>query len=197
MVALLRGARRAAVIVNAGDHKDAEGRAGAVDLEISSLTELGLSASELDLRSYFGRADALRSDLASFDLLWARGGNAFNLRRAFRQSGLDVLLPSLLAQDSLVYGGYSAGVVVLAPTLHDLEMVDDPEVILPGYEPEVIWDGLGVIPYSVAPHYRSDHPETEAIERLVQRWIDGHVLFKALRDGEAIVVDGESETVAG
>jgi dipeptidase E len=46
---------------------------------------------------------------------------------------------------------------------------------------------LGFLTYSIAPHYRSDHPETAAVEKLVQYFIQQKMLFKALRDGEVMI----------
>ncbi len=126
-----------------------------------------------------------------------RGGNAFVLRRAVRQSGLDRVLPELLARNTLVYDGFSAGACVMAPSMRGLETVDDPGVVPSGYDPTPVWEGLGLLLYAVAPHYRSDHPESEAVERLVRRFVDDHVLFRALHDGEAIVVDGERHEIVG
>lgn len=129
------------------------------------------------------------------DLLWVRGGNAFILRRAFRQSGADEIIKKLLANDSIVYGGYSGGALMLTPSLHGIELVDDPNVVPDQYEPTVIWDGLGIIPHSIAPHYKSNHPESAAIDKSVEYFIDHHIPFIALRDGETIVVDGLKQTM--
>lgn len=197
LLALLGEGRRAAVVLNAKDGSSPASRATILAQEIESLSGLGLEADELDLRAFFGRPEALRSRLAEIDLLWVRGGNTFVLRRAFRQSGLDSILPPLLAEGTLVYGGFSAGAAVLTPSLRDLALVDEPEVVPEGYEPTPIWEGLGLVPYAIAPHYRSDHPESPAIEGLVGRFIDRHVLFRALRDGEAIVISGSSDRVVG
>ncbi len=84
---------------------------------------------------------------------------------------------------------------MLTPSLHGSELVDDPGVVPDGYDPAIVWEGLAILPYAVAPHYRSDHPESADTEKAVQYLIDRHILFKALRDGEAIVRDGESERV--
>jgi dipeptidase E len=195
LVRLLGGGTRMAVVANAGDLKPPEERAAAVARELADLAALGLDAAELDLREHFGGGDGLAARLAGLDGLWVRGGNAFVLRRAFRQSGLDALLPGLLARDALVYAGYSAGAAVLAPSLRAVELVDDPGSVPEGYDPAVVWDGLGLLAHPVLPHYRSDHPESPDAERAVQRLIDDHVPFVALRDGEAIVRDGAGETV--
>jgi dipeptidase E len=189
--------RRVAVIANADDAKDAAGRVASYAREEADLRSLGLEPAELDLRVYFGRVPQNLSDrLATTDLLWVRGGNAFILRRAFRQSSLDTLLPDLLA-NGLVYGGYSAGGAVLAPSLRGVELVDDPHDVPPDYDEEVVWTGLGIVPYGFVPHYRSEHPESPAIERVMGYLIDNHEPFVALRDGEALVLDGERRLVVG
>ncbi len=56
-----------------------------------------------------------------------------------------------------------------------------------GYDQAIIWDGLVLVPYSIAPHYRSDHPETELMEKAVDYFIENKMLFKALHDGEVII----------
>ena len=197
LLALLRGGRRAAIVLNAKDGSPEESRARSLAQETKALAGLGLETQELDLRDHFDEPKRLEDALAGLDLLWVRGGNAFVLRRAMRRSGLDEVLPELLARDAIVYGGFSAGACVLAPSMRGYETVDDPDAVPEGYDSATVWEGLGVLPYALAPHYRSDHPESAAVERLVQRFIDDHVLFRALRDGEAIVVDGERHEVVG
>jgi len=39
------------------------------------------------------------------------------------------------------------------------------------------------------PHYDSDHPESELIEKEIQRCIDKKWLFKALKDGDVIIIE--------
>jgi len=103
----------------------------------------------------------------------------------------------MLADDAIVYGGYSAGIDMLTPSLHGAELVDDPNVVPDNYNPEIIWEGLGLVAYAIAPHYKSDHPESADIEKSVQFLIDNHVPFIALRDGQAIVVNGEQQKFVG
>ena len=95
----------------------------------------------------------------------------------------------------MVYGGYSAGICILTPTLRGLELVDDADFVPDGYDSEIIWDGLGIVPYSIAPHYKSDHPESPAIDNTVEYFKEKNMPFKTLRDGEAIVIDGDKEQV--
>lgn len=196
LLPLVDAGGRVAVIANALDGSDRNARAEDVAHELENLRQLGFDALEVDLRQYFGRSQQLARTLASFNLLWVRGGNAFVLRRACKLSGFDTILRQLLAEDAVAYGGNSAGVCLLAPALHGIELVDDPAHVPEGYEAEILWEGLGVLPYMVVPHYRSDPPEfAAAIDQVVQYYIDHHLLFKALRDGEVLVVHGSQEQV--
>jgi dipeptidase E len=90
---------------------------------------------------------------------------------------------------SLYKFGNCAGIVVLTPSRHCSELVDDPHHILPGYDPAINWEGLGLLPYALMPHYKSNHPESATMDGVVQYFIDQHMLFKALRGGEASRVD--------
>ena len=197
LVALLHGKKRVAVVLNAKDGSTDESRAKSLSEEMEAMRTLQLEPVQLDLRCYFGEMERLRRALDAFDLIWIRGGNTFVLRRALSQSGADEVLVELIREDRIVYGGFSAAVCVLAPSLRGFESVDDAQTVPSGYAAEPIWEGLGLLPYAVAPHYRSDHPESSAVEGLVQRFIDDHVPFLALRDGEAIVIDGDRHVVVG
>ena len=192
---LIGGNKRTAIIMNSQDAKTPESRAERLQQEIESLTALGLQPEEIDLRQYFGKPDELKEFIKNFGLVWVRGGNVFLLRRAFRQSGFDEIITGLLENDQIAYGGFSAGVCVLAPSLKGIELVDPKDEIADGYDKEIVWDGLGVLGYAVAPHYKSDHPESDDIQQCVEYFADNHILFKTLRDGEIIVINGNSEKI--
>jgi len=197
LIAMLGAPARAAVITNACDVYPPDDRRQGVERELGALAQLGLEAEELDLRHYFGRKDRLAADIARFQLVWVRGGNTFMLRHALAESGADATLADLLARDALAYGGYSAGVCVLAPSLRGLELVDEPDAVARTYRAPPSWDGLGLIEYAVVPHFRSPgHPETEASERLAEHYRATGVPHRTLRDGQAIVIHyGTTEIV--
>jgi dipeptidase E len=197
LLRLLGGGRRTALLMNAVDFLDPTAREAQTHQEMELLRSIGLDPTELDLRRYFGKPDELQEAVQPFDLVWVRGGNCFVLRRAFRHSGMDELTTELLARDALVYGGYSAGIDMLTPSLHGAELVDDPTIVPAGYDSAIIWECLGLVPYAIAPHYKSDHPESAAVDKSVEYFIDHHIPFVALRDGEAIVVDGGAQKVVG
>jgi dipeptidase E len=189
LVELLDAPGPVAVIANAIDGGSDDVRREGVERELEALAELGLDAEELDLRDYFGASERLAAELARHRLVWVRGGNTFMLRHALAASGGDEILTVLVAQDALVYGGYSAGCCVLAPSLRGLELVDAPEAVTEIYGVPPIWDGLGLIEYAFVPHVDSpDHPETEACGRVAEHYRAKGVAYRTLRDGEAIVI---------
>jgi dipeptidase E len=190
---LARGGTRAVVIANATDFYPAEGRSEAVTREVDALCELGFRAAELDLRDHFD-GDAVEDELQRGDLVWVRGGDVFTLRYSLARSGADRVLSQLIEADAVAYGGYSAGVCVLAPTLRGLEDVDDPSVLRGLHDADPIWDGLGVLDYSIVPHVDSpDHPEGDACDRLATRYRAAGTPHRTLRDGEVLIIDGDEE----
>jgi dipeptidase E len=74
-------------------------------------------------------------------------------------------------------------------------LADEPERIPPGYSAEVLWDGLGLIPYCIVPHYRSIHPESPLMELVVAYLVANEIPFITLRDGEVHITEtGEPGT---
>lgn len=188
--------KRVALIPNAVDYSDdQERRQESLKKDLEILSGLGFIPEEVDLRKYFNKEQELKAAMSQFGMVWVRGGNTFLLRRAFKQSGFDKVIKSLLEEDEIVYAGYSAGVCILAPSFRGLELVDNPEVIAAGYDKEVIWEGLNVLNYIIAPHYKSDHPESAAIERVVSYLDENHLPYQTLRDGEVILIEGNKETL--
>lgn len=180
--------KKAALIANAMDFlTDQAGRKESAEREITDLKALGFQPEEVDLRQYFGKPEELEAKLSQYGLLWARGGNVFVLRKAFKESGMDEWLIKQRGNRELVYGGYSAGVCVLSPSLKGLEIVDNPNTNSEGYPSNTIWEGLGLINFAFAPHYMSNHPESEAVSRLVEYYLKNGIEYEAVKDGEAII----------
>jgi len=191
LVALIGTNKKIAVIPNALDFStDIPRRNEGVQREIDDLNNLGLQAEEVDLRKYFGEQEELEQKLSKFGAIWVRGGNTFVLRRAFKESGMDEWLIRQRNNKELVYAGYSAGVCILSPSLKGLELVDDPIIVGEGYPKETIWGGLGLIDFAFAPHFESPgHPETEAVSKEVEHYKKEGIKYRALHDGEAIVIE--------
>ncbi|WP_321963527.1 Type 1 glutamine amidotransferase-like domain-containing protein [Paraburkholderia sp. J7] len=196
LVRLVGGEMRAAVIVNALDHREAA-RAQWLESQSTKLRALGLAVQELDLRQFFGATDRLREALQQVDVVWVNGGNAFILRRAMKQSGFDVAIADLLERDRIVYAGFSAAAVIASSTLRALVRVSDPAEIPPGYDSAVVWDGLRLLPFSFVVHFESDHPESAAVGEEVEFYERHCMPYRTLRDGEAFVMDGMRSEVVG
>jgi dipeptidase E len=187
LVELFSDNKKAAVIANAMDFVDNLQREEKTRHSIDELKNLGLLPEEIDLQDYFGKQKELNEKLNNFGAVYIRGGNTFILRRAMLQSGFDNLIKGKNKDPNFVYAGYSAGICVLSPTLHGLELVDEPNIVPQGYNQKIIWDGLGIVDFSIAPHYKSDHPESGMVDREVEYFIKHKVPFKTLRDGEVII----------
>ena len=194
LLALVGNGARAAIVSNALDYVPAATRAAyraEISDPIADFAALGIYAQDLDLKEYFGDPDRLENALRGVDLVWAMGGNTFILRRAMAQSGFDTVITELLARDAIVYGGFSAGAVVASPSLNGIELMDDPNEIPAGYDPAVVWDGLGLVDYAIVPHFDSPHPESVAARAVVNQHARRKTPFRALRDGEVIVHIGK------
>jgi dipeptidase E len=186
---------RCAVISNAVDFIPPDARRAYLQRifdPVAHFRDHGVEAYDLDLRDYFWNPAGLEAALADVQLVWAVGGNSFLLRRAMRQSGFDQILARRLCEDSLVYGGWSAGAVVAGSTLRGIELMDEPQVVMPGYDPAPVWEGLGLVDYVIVPHFASDHPEADAAARTATHLAAQGARHRTLRDGEAIIVDGET-----
>ena len=183
VLGLVPAGSRVAISANALDGEADVVRSKIVSMERALFASLGYVTQEFDLRAHFGRSDLLDS-LSHHDFVWTTGGNTFVLNTAIHLSGFDVALRSLLADDRIAYGGYSAGAVVAGPSLHGVEHVDPVDGFPLDYPlREPIWSGMGLVDYVVAPH--AGDPQTDAmIEALGRHGIP----CRALHDGEVIIV---------
>lgn len=191
LAGLVSGRKSIGVIRNALDFSVDQDRLNeGQEREFSELRELGFFPQIIDLRDYFHAKNDLPAVISQLDAVWVVGGNSFILNSAFRQSGLDKIIIENLESETFVYAGYSAGVCVLTPTLEGIHLADEPAIIPAGYPDKIIiWEGLGLLPFCIAPHWRSDHPESELIEKSVEYFMDHKIPFIALRDGETYIAD--------
>ena len=178
------------IIQNALDaYTDLDRRKASLQSDMDSLAEIGLKPEELDLRNYFTRNIELKQKLSELGGIWVVGGNTFVLRRTFKESSLDKWLVGQKDNKEFVYSGYSAGICVLALTLRGIHLADDLVAAKELFNKEVLWDGIGLISYMPVPHYKSDHPESHLMERVVSFMERGGLPYKTLRDGEVILAN--------
>ncbi|MDZ4227782.1 MAG: Type 1 glutamine amidotransferase-like domain-containing protein [Candidatus Levybacteria bacterium] len=180
--------KNVAVIANAMDFVGNSEREESVRNSMVELENLRLLPEEVDLRNYFNNQKGLIKKLNNYGAVYVRGGNTFVLKRAMAQSSFDKWIKNKTKDPNFVYAGYSAGICILSPTLHGLELVDDPSIIPEGYNSEIDWNGLNLVNFSFAPHYKSDHPESGMVDREVEYFIKHKMPFKTLRDGEVLIM---------
>lgn len=187
--------KRAGVIMNAVDWGDPIRAQAALNDQMSILKSLGFEPEQIDLRNYFGKSDELKKHLSGFGLVWVYGGNCFVLKRAYEQSGFDVVIKEMIMKEEIVYAGFSAGIVILSKSLRGLEIVDDPVILPEGYKENFSWDGLGILDYYIAVHYKSDHSESSDVDKEIEYCEKNHIPYKTLSDGEVIMINGEETKI--
>lgn len=185
--------RRALVVFNAHDYRDDRG----VEKKQKLFLKIGLEFNELDLRDYFGKSDELRRYIDNFKpgVVIIMGGNTFLLRRALAQSGFDRILIDDIKADKYVYAGYSAGSMIVAPSLEGFNRLDNEKMIVPGYDPEVIWSGLGLTDTRVIPHVSSDKYREQIVKMRTELFDSKGWRYELLEDEDVFVIDGEEEIV--
>ncbi|MBI2592359.1 Type 1 glutamine amidotransferase-like domain-containing protein [Candidatus Saccharibacteria bacterium] len=182
--------KKAAYIKNAQDDLPPKERNFSTPEKKKMFEAAGFEFEELDLRDYFGEPDKLLNKLGNFGSFWSSGGNTFILRRAMKASGLDEVFQKLLKEDKIMYGGWSAGACVAAPSLHGIEYGDRPQPnVVPKNYPikDTIWEGLNLVPFMVVPHYKSDWFGAEA-DRSLTYFKRHKIPCRPLQDGQVIVV---------
>jgi dipeptidase E len=70
--------------------------------------------------------------------------------------------------------------------------MDDPAVLAEGYQPDPVWEGLGLIDAAIVPHFRSEHAEAGAAERTASWMVENRIPHRTLRDGDVLIQDGET-----
>ncbi len=187
--------KKMAYISNALDYsKDYERRKKRENTHIRQLKKIGFDAEILDLREYFVKKNALKKRIKKYGAIWVGGGNTFVLRQAMKLSGFDKIFKKLLKNKNIFYGGSSAGICILAKNMKGVDFVDNPKAKPYGKKIKTIWEGLGVLDYLPVPHYNSNHKESKAIDKVVKYCIKNKILFRALCDGEVIIIKNGKES---
>lgn len=175
-----------ALIPNSKDFFAERARNYLVNNFATYMEQLGLSVKVVDLREY-SRASVLKQTLASHDLIWAMGGNTFNLRYEMKRSGFDTIILELL-DEGVVYGGDSAGALVAGISITGIESAD-----MPQFAEEVINDGLNLTPFFLLPHV--DDPGYAHVIPIFKASHQGSDNIIELKDSQVFIVDGNSHRI--
>jgi dipeptidase E len=174
---------RVALIPNAKDYFAKRARDFTVGDLVAYMKHLGMQVDVVDLRDY-DSGEQLRAKLASYDLVWAMGGNTYMLRYEMRRSGFDGIIRDLLDQ-GVVYGGDSAGALVAGNSIAGIESADEP-----AFAEEVIEEGMDLVPFVIMPHV--DNPEFAEVMPVVRGL---HSDMIELKDSQAVIFDGSEQRI--
>ena len=123
-----------------------------------------------------------RVKLQRANILCITGGNACLLLRNLRRSGLDQSIKDFTHKEQYVLAGYSAGAMVLTPTVRLAALEPFNENLEVGLS---AFDALNLVDYEVFPHYSA---ETQAAFEQYQRITPN--LVKPLTDDAYICQEG-------
>lgn len=133
--------------------------------------------------------DSLRELLKDKNVVYVEGGNTFYLLKAVRESGFDKVVKELIAR-GVVYIGSSAGSYIVCPTI---EMSTWKK---PGEEKERFGvndlTAMNLVPFLITAHY-----EPEQKELLKEKISQTKYETKILKDGQAILVEGDNYKLVG
>jgi len=149
---------------------------------LKNTMSLGANIEVLELESCFYQD--IFPIINKADILWFAGGMPGYLLYWMRRSELDKRLSEILDR-GVVYFGASGGSQIMSKTLNCCEWyIGEPE---PGAG---IVPGLGYIDFEIYPHYQKN-----LLLEIKKHWKKGQLCL--LKDGDAVVVDGEDVKILG
>lgn len=177
------------IIPNALDAKSKEKIQENLKEDIELLANIGFNVKIIDLKNYFSKYNELKKELLEYNACCVMGGNVFVLRKAMELSGFDIFLKEKKVSDNYLYIGYSAGSCVLSQNLEPLNIVDEPIIFYD--EQKVNYNGLGFINYTIIPHYKSMYHKANLIDDVVKKCENENIKYKAIKDGEVLIIQIE------
>ena len=96
-------------------------------------------------------ANLEKQKILSANILIITGGNTFKLLYQLRQSGLDQAILEFWQKDNVVLSGFSAGAIVLSPSVETSKDINDPQL--------TDLSGLNIINFGIWPHYNSSQEQ--------------------------------------
>lgn len=167
------------VIKNPMDLKDEEKRKFLYGLVDKGFVSFGINKTDIDLREFENKQEELQALISQLDMLWITGGNVFYLRKLIKKVQFENILINAI-KNGLVYGGDSAGALIISPTLKYLDAVDDISQIS-----EVIYDGLNVIDFVPLPHWDNEDFKHKLVG----------IKNNLEKDGYKVTIYGDKQTI--
>lgn len=196
LIELLGEKREVLIVPNARDyHEENKYIDNVVHAKVKMFAELGIKATGLDLKRFFGKTEKLDEYLkskANVGMIYALGGDVFLLRTAMKLSGMDKIIQEKLKNDEIVYGGSSAGSMVTVTDLRIYERDElSPKEVEKYYNTPAELQGLGLVQGIIIPH--ADSPKRDWITKLHQERAGSRAIM--LNDADVLVVDGNKTEI--
>jgi dipeptidase E len=179
------GGGRVALIPNALDARDLDVRSERVEADLTLLRDLGCQPQILDLHNFVDDQAGVTKALRAVTGLWVRGGNTFVLNHALQSAGASLAIRAALNRDDLVYGGESAGAIVLSADLRPVALVDDPDAVTTLYREDPSFEGLGIVRHVIIPHF-SPSGASPGVDVVVKYCRDHHLQYHTIQDGAVL-----------
>lgn len=155
-----------------------------VGIHKKMMGDAGYEYEEMDIE---GKSESeLREILKDKNAVYVEGGNTFYLLRAIRETGFDKIVKELV-ENGVVYIGSSAGSYVACPTIEMATWTKQRERF-----GVVDLGALNLVPFLIKAHYV---PEMKDI--LKDKIASAKYETKILKDGQAILVEGEHYKLIG
>jgi len=191
LLELIGNNKKVAIIANALDDKPDDYRKDRVNKEVEMLKSIGLEPEELDLRDYFLDFIKLKDFLEDKSLIWIRGGNTFILNRAMIASNFDKIVKELIKENKIVYGGYSAALLIASKNLMGVDLIDNPYDIPEEY-PKIDRDNdLNILDFYLIPHYGSEEEWAKNVPKHIEYLKEHNEEVITLKDGEVYYCENE------
>lgn len=172
---------RVAIIPNAWDPAPNEQKKTEVKKCINAFKKFGFTVSILELTET--DASSVEHALNNKDLVWVMGGNTFYLNFYMHKSGFKDSIRRLL-QNGLVYGGESAGAVVVGPSLRGIEYLDNPSE-----SPKTVWEGLKLLDFGLIPHWGSEGYGNALNQAKTE--MEQYSRVATINNDQAFIIEGE------
>lgn len=159
---------------------------GMAEAELLTLSNLGMTATSLDISSV--TYEKMDRTLSESDFIFVSGGNTFFLLQELKRTGADKLLLREIKEGKL-YIGESAGAIITSPDITYSSLMDQPEKapLLTDYS------ALNLVPFYIVPHVKSSFLGKEA--EMIKDKYDSCLDLKFLTEHQALWIKDEKVTL--
>lgn len=161
---------------------------GYVENDKSAFEKLGLIVDVLDVST--SSRENIKTVIEKNDIIYVSGGNTFFLLDKLKKSGADTIIIEEIKKGK-PYIGASAGSVIMSPSIHYIEKMDDKAKA----EDLMDYKALHLIDFYLLPHHTNE-PFKDAVEDIILEFKD-KIKLVPISNTEAIEATGEKFRIVG